>query len=147
MTFQPGTNTWVEVTTNTRGVVQIEPARRLFNTHMCLAGHGIAQVERYKPFQILVANFGKVARKLLPGQGISQANFHATRIYESDITHVDLIGIIDKDSSQMYRKRDIDAKYTAVINQHLQDARDGHMGDDEKPITADDIDLSERRAR
>ena len=83
VTLQPGTNTWVEVTTNTRGLVQIEPARRLFNTHMCLAGHEIAQVERNKPFRILVANFGKVARKLLPGQGIAQANSHPTRIYES----------------------------------------------------------------
>ena len=143
MTLQPGTNTWVEVTTNTRGLVQIEPARRLFNTHMCLAGHGIAQVERNKPFRILVANFGKVARKLLPGQGIAQANSHPTRIYESDITHAELLGIIEEDSAQMYRKRDIDAKDTAVINKYLQDVRNSHMGEDEKPITADDIYLSD----
>ena len=47
----------------------------------------------------------------------------------------------------MYRKRDIDAKDTAVINQYLQDARNGYMGDDEKPIFADDIDLSDVPAK
>ena len=47
----------------------------------------------------------------------------------------------------MYHMRDIDAKDTAVINQYLQDARNGHMGEDEKPIAAENIDLSDMDAK
>ena len=79
-------------------ILSREFGTRLFNSHTCLAGHGVAQVERNKPFRILVVNFGKVERKILPGQAIAQANPHPIRIYESDITHAEILGIIDKDS-------------------------------------------------
>ena len=70
-TLKPNSQTWVEVSTQTSGLVLVEPNKKLYDSHMCLAGNGIAQVERDKPFRILVANFGETQRKLLTGQRIA----------------------------------------------------------------------------
>ena len=63
--LKPGSQTWIEAITQSSGLVLVEPNKKLYESHMCLAGNGIAQVERDKPFRILVANFGRTERKLL----------------------------------------------------------------------------------
>ena len=40
-----------------------------------------------------------------------------------------------------YRKRDTDARDIETINKHLADAREAHASVDEKPTTADNIEL------
>ena len=72
-TIKPNTQAWVEVQTQTSGLILVELKKRLYETHTCLVGNGIAQVEPNKPFRILVANVGDHERRLLSGQSIATA--------------------------------------------------------------------------
>ena len=113
---------------------------------MCLAGAGVAEVEPNKPFQNLVANFGKHPKLLLPKQHVETAKPHPTTLVESNISHAEMLGLISDEEANgnrknLFRKRDFNAKDISLINKHLADEREKHMGDDEKPVTADDIDL------
>ena len=96
----------------------------------------------YKPFKVLVADFGKHPKTLASGQVIAAASLSPTNLVESNISHCELLRLIDDKTAQMYRKRNASARDEKVINEYLQDLRSSHMGDDEKPVTADDIDLS-----
>ncbi len=139
--LKPNTQTWVEVTTETSGLILVESTKRLCETHTCLTGNGVAQVEANKPFRVLVANFGNTNRRLLSGQAIAFAEPHPSSIMESDVSHAELLGLVDDKTAQLYRKRNLNARDTSVINDYLRDARSGHMGVDEKPTTAADIQL------
>ena len=160
VTLPPETQTWVKVRTEEHGLVMIDPNARMYDTHLCLAGNGIAQVNPGKEFQILVANFGNHPKRLTAGQRIATAKPHPTSIVESKISHAELFGLTDaedqpstdgtnsKDESETnqpneYRKRNYNARDAAVINKHLADLRESHMSDDETPVKAEDIDISD----
>ena len=68
VTIKPNTQAWVEVVTSTSGLIVVEPIAKLYESHMCLAGNGISQVQADKPFKILVANFSDKERHLNIGQ-------------------------------------------------------------------------------
>ena len=105
---------------------------------MCLAGAGVAEVESNKPFPILVANFGKHPKLLLHKKHVATAKPHPTTLVESNISHAEILGLISDEEANvnrknLFRKRDFNAKDISLINKHLADDREKHMGDDEKP--------------
>ena len=58
---------------------------------------------------------------------------------ESEISHGELLGITE---TTHYKKRDIDTKDIETINKHLADLREAEHGkDEEKPITAETVEL------
>ena len=48
--LQPESQNWVEVTTESSGLVVIESKKTLFEKHQCLTGAGVQQVEPVKRF-------------------------------------------------------------------------------------------------
>ncbi len=140
--LKPGAQTWVEVATTISGTVLMEPNARLYRNHTCLASNGVAEVEADKPFNVLVANFGNHPKQLALGQVVATAYANPTDLVESTISHAELLGLCDDKAAMRYRKRNADARDETVINNNLRDLRSSHMGEDEKPVTADDIDLS-----
>ena len=50
---------------------------------------------------------------------------------------------IEENEKLSYKKRNLNARDTALINKHLADLRESHMQEDETPMTAENIDLSE----
>ena len=140
--LQPGSQTWVEVTTAISGTVLVEPNGRLYRNHTCLASNGVAEVEAVEPFKVPVANFGDHPKRLALGQVVATAYANPTNFVESTISHAELLGLCDDKTAMRYRKRNANARDEAVINDYLRDLRNSHMSEDEKPVTADDIDLS-----
>ncbi len=140
--LKPGSQTWVEVTTAISGTVLMEPNGRLYRNHTCLASNGVAEVEADKPFKVLVANFGDYPKQLAQGQVVATAYANPTNLVESTISHAELLGLCDDKEAMRYRKHNANARDESVINDYLRDLRSSHMGEDEKPVTADDIDLS-----
>ena len=143
VTLQPNSQTWVDVTTQVNGLILVQPKPKLYDTHNCLAGTGVAQVQSDKPFRILVANFSDHPKKLLYKQVIADAEPHPSNIVEGYVSHAELLGLVDDATATMYRKRNINARDTSVINQYLGNERNSHMDEDQRPTTADDIDLSD----
>ncbi len=140
--LQPGTQTWVEVSTDISGTILMDPNARLYRNHACLASNGVAEVTADKPFKVLVANFGDHPKPLAVGQVVATANVNPTNLVESTMSHAELLGLCNDKTAMRYRKRNANARDEAVINEYLRDLRSSHMGEDEKPVTADDIDLS-----
>ncbi len=144
---QPGTQAWVEVTTDRHGLVEVEPNQQMLEAHSCLAGYGVAQVSPGRPFKILIANFGDQPTTLLRNQTVAKAKPHPTSIKESNISHGELLGILKEGTpsgeskTNTYRKRNVDARDAETINKHLADMREAHMGSEESPTTAEDIEL------
>ena len=69
------------------------------------------------------------------------ASAHPLKIVESDVTHADLLGLIPDDVDTKYRKRHVNVQDIDMINKHLAHERERHMGDDEQPVTAEEVDL------
>ena len=67
------------------------------------------------------------------------ASAHPEKIVESDVTHAALLGLIPDDVVTKYRKRHINIWDIEKINKHLADEIERHMGDEEKPVTAEEI--------
>ena len=62
---------------------------------------------------------------------------------ESNVSHAEMLGLVDDKTDNLYRKRNLNARDTTLINQYIQDSRNSHMDAEETPITAADIDLSD----
>ena len=140
--LKPNTQTFINVKTPQAGLIQVEPYNPLLTKRDCAACNGIAQVEADTEFRIAVANFGKHPVTILKGQRVATADPHPTSITESNVAHGEIFGI-EQDEKNSYRKRNLDAHDTALINKHLADLRESHMKEDDTPMTAEDIDLSE----
>lgn len=50
---------------------------------------------------------------------------------------------MDDNTALLYRKIIINARDTSVANKYLSDKRNRHMAKDEKPVTAENTDLSD----
>ena len=122
------TQAWVQVTTQKEGLILVDSLPKLYENDMCLAGAGVTEVEPNKLFQILVANFGKHRKLLLPKQQVATAKPHPTTLVESNISHAEMLGLISDEEANgnrknLFRKRDFNAKDISLINNHLADDR------------------------
>ena len=87
-----------------------------------------------------MANFSKQPVNLIQGQCVATAEDHPESLTETDISHGEMLGIMEPDNK--YRKRDFSSKDINLINQHLADAREAVLGEQsEEPITADTVPL------
>lgn len=57
------------------------------------------------------------------------------------LSHAELLCLIHNDKDTKFRKPQTKAHDIEVINQHLTDHREQHMGKEKKTVTADDIDI------
>lgn len=119
----------------------IEPYDPLYNNMLCRAGTGIADSKPNKPFHILFANFCQHFIDLVPRQVVVYASLLPETIFESDISHSEMIGVIPEHIDTKYCKRHVEARDIYIINKHLSEQLERHMGQDENPVTVDDIQL------
>ena len=84
---------------------------------------GIAEVQEYKPFKVLMDNFGTFPVKLKENQKVALEEPHPSAVIESEITHAELLGLTlegtrigVKTTDTLYRKRDTNARDLSVIN-------------------------------
>jgi len=139
--LHPGMQTWVEVTTDREGTIMIEPNDQLYHNLLCRAGTGIMDVKRDQPFHILVANFAEHPIDILPRQVVAYTSDHPETLTKSHISHGEMLGVISANDDAKFRKRPLNVRDIDVINRQLADQRELHMGKDEKPVTADDINI------
>ena len=92
--LQPDTQTWVEVVTKRQGLILVEPVERLYNDKTCLNAAGVADVWSEEPFKLLVANFGPTSVDLKQNQVVSMAKTHLENLFESHISHAEMLGLI-----------------------------------------------------
>lgn len=83
-------------------------------------------VQPGKEFHILIANVSRNHVKLIKDQCATNAEDHPETLTETDISHGEMLGIVDSDSK--HRKRDHSSKYINLINQHLADSREAYLG-------------------
>ena len=58
---------------------------------------------------------------------------------ETNLYYGEMLGICSDDTH--YKKRTVNVKDIDTINQHLADNRESHAGKDEKPVTAETVEL------
>ena len=111
----------------------------LFEKRQCLTTAGVHQVEHGNPFRIFIANFWKCPVYLRPNPVVSKTEYHPSHIAESDISHGEVFDIVE--DKMRYQNRNTDVQDIETINKHLAGTREAHAVADEKPTTADNIEL------
>lgn len=143
--FQNDSKTWVQVKTKQKGLILVTPTRQTYENKFFLAATGVAQVKPDEPFRILVAKCGKRSKILLQNQHRTDAEDSKTALIESDVTHPELLGIINEgettptnykmstNENTYYRKINLNIRDEKIINRHITDIREEHMEKDERP--------------
>lgn len=101
--LQPRTQTRIEVSTEKKGTIMVEPYHPIYNKQLCLSETGIADVKSGQPFYILVANFGQQVIDLLQHKVVVYASKHQETILESYITYMKMSGTIPDDVHTKFR--------------------------------------------
>ena len=91
--LQPGTQTFVEVTTERHGTMVLQPIESLFAKSSVVATNGVVQVEPNQVFRILVANFGDYPYRLSKNQIIGTLLPHPTAVIPSSVMLSDILGV------------------------------------------------------
>ena len=139
MTLQQESENWVEVRSQASGLVVVEEHQWLMGRHHCFAAAGVCEVQPEKTFRIFIANFGNKPVHLKIDQTVAKADNHPSYIAEGGVSHGKVLGITTDDVR--YRKHNHDARDIETTNRHLADVRESLTGEDEKPVTVDDIDF------
>lgn len=129
----------------------MEPYDRLYQNWFCLAAAGVAQVQPDQPFNVLLANFSDEPVTLHKGQRVATAVGAPKQLKESAISHGEMLGLFTDEEilslhvePNRFRKRnDLKVEDSKKMEKHLADAKTSKEGDSDKPITADDLDLSD----
>ena len=100
--LQPGTQTWVEVTSDKSGLMVVQPHEKLYQTGNICASNGVIHVEPHRTFRILVANFGAAPYKMAKNQIVAVALPHPTGIIPTKITTAEVLGIDETDSLDIF---------------------------------------------
>ena len=148
--IQPGTQAWVNVQCPSTGVIYIEPRETLYERQGCIAANGVAQVKPRQQFRILVANFSEIPQELRKGQVVAYSKPHPEFIVDTSMNMVRVLGVHDNaDVSAPVRSmkrvaKENKAEYLArsVQDLHEKQAKQPKEGEEEKPMTADEVDLS-----
>lgn len=90
---------------------------------------------------ITIGNFGDGAITILEGQQSATANPHPSLITESPITYAEVL-CIEEGENHTYKKCTLSARNTAVMHKYLDNSQNSHADKDQKPVTAEEIDLS-----
>ena len=78
-------------------------------------------------------------------QTIARVDDDPTNLAESHISHGELLGVTEDNTH--YKKRDINVNDIVTTNKDLADAREAEHGQvEERPITADTVELSVEKA-
>lgn len=108
---------------------------------MCLADSVVVDVRPDEPFCTRIASFGEQPVALLPKQFLATAKVHRANLVESNLSHTEVLGLVDETHDRMFLKRHLNRINGEIINRHLADEREKNMEADEKPITANYIEL------
>lgn len=131
----------VKVSALQGGLLQIRSYQTLYETRQCSLSHEIGEVEPRSISDILICNVEDKLITVTKGQQVVTVEPRLLAITEPPITHAEIFGIEEKEWNA-YKKRIISARNTALIKKYLEDYRNSRMSGDEKPVTADDMDLS-----
>lgn len=96
-----------------------EPYHPLYNNIQCLAGTRIVDLNPGQPFHILIANFDEDAIDLLPHQVVTYESQLQETIFESNITHAEILSLIPDNVDSKLCKPHVDTGSIATINNHL----------------------------
>ena len=129
--------TFVTLTTKREGRITVGPQQQLYEKQGCWTASGVVNVQPSQQFRVLIANFNLHSVNLNPRQVVAMSSAHPEKIVESYVTLTELLGLIPDIVETKYRKRHVNVRDIDTINQHLTNERERHMGDDEKPVTAE----------
>lgn len=132
---------WGEVSTEKEGTIILGAYDFLYNILLWLFRRGITDVKTGQPLYILVASFGEHTIDFLPNQVVKYPSQHQETIFEYDITHTEVLGLLPEIVDAKFCKRHIDAHDIITINRHEEDRREQSMVDNKKPVAAEDLNL------
>lgn len=139
--LQPKSLNSATASTAQAGLLQNKAYQNFYNSNQCSSSHKIAPVERKEVFNIIFAKFEAKPITLLRGQQAATGDSHPSAVFEPPTTHAELFGIETK-GRHTYKKCNFSAREKTVIKKHLADSSK-HMNKEEKPVTADGIELSD----
>lgn len=90
----------------------------------------------------MISNFWDEPSTFLKVQQIATADPLLSANSESTITNKEAFGIVENEH-QTYKKSNVCTRDAALINKYLADSRNSHMNERQKPVTSNDIDLSD----
>ena len=100
--LEPGTQTFVTVTTKRHGLMVLQPSEKLYQTNQVIASNGVVQVEPDKPFRILLANFGQAPYTLCKGQVVGTLLPHPTALIPTRMQWNDLLGLTEEEATRHF---------------------------------------------
>ena len=92
-TIEPGTQHVVECTSKRAGLVVFQPYSSLYEKHGLICTNGAVQVEPYRPFRLLVANFRKYPVRVQKRQVVAELLLYPRAVLESKTTIGEVLGI------------------------------------------------------
>lgn len=110
----------------------VEPSQKLHSKHNCFAGAGVCQATPGKESRSLIANFGSKPVYLKKRQTVATAAEQLFYLMESDITHDEIIGVME--TNNVYCKRNTSKRDIDVINKYLADAREAAVNNADETI-------------
>ena len=119
----------------------VGPQKHLYEKLGCRRASEVTNVQPDQPSRVLVDNINLHPVEMNPRQVVAMARAHPEKVVESDVTHAELLGLIPDDVDTKYRKRNVNVRDIDTINKHLGYEIMRHMGDDENPVTAEEIHL------
>lgn len=96
----------------------MESDKKLFDIHTCLVGNWIAETERDKKFRILVASICETDKRLFTVKVVTRAVPHPSNITKADISHGEILGLVEDKKSLLYHTRITYARDTSVVNKY-----------------------------
>ncbi len=90
--LEPHSQTFISVTSQKGGLLEISSDDRLYRKKHCLLSGGIAQVTPHEPFGMFIANFRKTPVRLQKRQVVGRAQLAGPHIYDTNIDINTVIG-------------------------------------------------------
>lgn len=90
---------WVSATSKRRDLVVLQPHSRLYERHPLTCTNGVATVEPYNPFRLLVANFPDTPKRIVRNQTVNTTMSHPSFIAPTPISTADVIVIVLEEPS------------------------------------------------
>lgn len=141
VTFNSKSHTCVPVSTPQTSLMKNEQYWKLYKMPLCVASHGNSNFKSRQEINMMIANIGNKPIILIRGQQVGIESPQPSTVAESNFTNTQICRI-KTDEQRTYKKRILNARGTALINPYLANLWNCHMIEEDKPITAGEIDLS-----